>query len=304
MLEPDSRQSLRELLRPPAGFHFDRAIGTTFSLDLMALLTMPVAFTLFNHSGEDERTPDPLALLQAIRQYAGRMHIFCQAGQIAVPKRHHLLFSHLEDSVVEVNPTNDQGVFHPKLTVLRFVGEANLLPKEHPDHAAGDPAVRYRLLCGSRNLTFDGSWDTILVMEGDVASHRRNGFSRNRPLGRFVQSLPKLAVRDIGSELPEVCRQVADELRRVEFELPEGFDDFAFWPLGMENSRSWPFPANADRLLVVSPFLSPNLLEYLGADRRPPVLISRQEALDELPAETIERFHPYLLNSATDESAR
>ena len=47
MLEPNSRQLLRDALRPPAGYILDRAISTTFSLDLMALLTIPVSFTFF-----------------------------------------------------------------------------------------------------------------------------------------------------------------------------------------------------------------------------------------------------------------
>ncbi len=301
MLEPDSRRLLRELLRPPAGFHFDRAIGTTFSLDLMALLTMPVAFTMFDRSSSNGHNPDPLALIQAIRQYAGRMHIFCQAGQIAVPKRHHLLFAHLEDSVVEVTPPRDRGVFHPKLTVLRFVEDTSSLPDDHPDNQAYEPAVRYRLLCGSRNLTFDRSWDTMLVLEGDLASHRKRGFSRNRRLGEFVGALPGLAIRDIARDVPEACRQVADELRRVDFEPPEGFEDYGFWPLGLDEGSNWPFPEDMHRLLVVSPFLSDNPLGQLETSRQKPILVSRRDALDELSAETTDRFETYLLHPAAEE---
>ena len=37
MLNPRDRRALLEALRPEAGYTFDRAIGTTFSLDLLAL---------------------------------------------------------------------------------------------------------------------------------------------------------------------------------------------------------------------------------------------------------------------------
>ena len=48
MLEPESRLMLLDALRPPPGYRFDRAIGTTFTLDLVALLVTPVAFALFD----------------------------------------------------------------------------------------------------------------------------------------------------------------------------------------------------------------------------------------------------------------
>lgn len=302
MLEPDSRQLLGEALRPPAGFHFDRAIGTTFSLNLMALLTMPVAFTMFDRPKRDGRVePDPLALLQAIRRFAGRMHLFCQAGQIAVPKRHHLLFANLEDSIIEVTPPNEHGVFHPKITVLRFVGDMSALPEDHPDHEAYEPVVRYRLLCSSRNLTFDRSWDTMLVLEGELASHRQRAFHRNRPLGQFIDSLPELAIRSITPAVRDNCRQVADELRRVDFELPEGFDDLAFWPLGLEDNTDWPFIAEMDRVLVVSPFVSDDLLCWLETRMERRILVSRPESLDELRADTVDSFETYLLHPAAEE---
>ena len=44
MLEPNERQLLLDCLRPPDGYALDRAVGTTYSLDLYALLSVPVAF--------------------------------------------------------------------------------------------------------------------------------------------------------------------------------------------------------------------------------------------------------------------
>ena len=81
MLEPNSRQLLRDALRPPPGYALDRAVTTTFSLDLMALLTIPVSFTFFQLKDDDgPPAVDPLALLEALRRYAGRITVFCQAG--------------------------------------------------------------------------------------------------------------------------------------------------------------------------------------------------------------------------------
>ena len=44
MLEPEGRQPLLDALKPPPGFVLDRAVGTSYSLDLLALLTAPLAF--------------------------------------------------------------------------------------------------------------------------------------------------------------------------------------------------------------------------------------------------------------------
>ena len=74
--------------RPPIGYALDAAIGTTFTLDLMTLLTVPLAFTMFDWTDEDGRPrTDPLALLESVRRTAGRMTIFGQAGRIAVPPK-------------------------------------------------------------------------------------------------------------------------------------------------------------------------------------------------------------------------
>jgi hypothetical protein len=48
VLAPKDRTLLLESLRPPPGFRLDAAVSTTYSLDLMALLVAPLAFTFFD----------------------------------------------------------------------------------------------------------------------------------------------------------------------------------------------------------------------------------------------------------------
>src|SRR5207249_7591823 len=99
MLAPRSRRLLLDALRPPAGYRLDRAVGTSYTLDLLALLTAPLAFTFFDcEDNEGRPATDPLALLQAIRRHAGRIHLFCQAGRIAVPRPGQHLLHYLEDT--------------------------------------------------------------------------------------------------------------------------------------------------------------------------------------------------------------
>src|SRR4051794_26779372 len=113
MLEPRDRKLLFDLLRPPSGYRLDSAIGTTYSLDLLALLITPLAFTFFDWEARDGKiTASPFALLESLRRYADRLTVFYQAGQLRVPGRHRLLFGYLERSVVPVTPGNPEGVFH------------------------------------------------------------------------------------------------------------------------------------------------------------------------------------------------
>jgi len=267
MLNPSERQTYLEALRPPTGYTLDRAIGTTFSLDLVTLLVAPLSMVLFEHHEQDDILHDPIAVLEALRRTTGRFVVFCQQGRIAVPTAATPLYSYLEQAVVEVAPAKG-GVFHPKVWALRYVAE--------------DEPVKYRFLCLSRNLTFDRSWDTILCLEGEVED-RKNGFAKNDGLSRFIEALPEMAVGDLPETVREHARLMSSEVRRVRFQVPEGVEDFEFWPMGVRGSRKVPeFGHDFSRLMIVSPFLSADQVLPLALRGRENVLISRCESLDAL----------------------
>lgn len=52
--------------------------------------------------------------------------------------------------------------------------------------------------------------------------------------------------------------QLAAEIRRVAFEIPDPFEEIQFWPIGLSDSEPWPFPQRIQRL-VVSPFVDDQL---------------------------------------------
>ena len=158
MLSPGDRRLLLEALRPPLGYKLARAIGATYSLDLLSLLLVPLAFSLFDtEDDEGEPTEDPLALLEALRLQADRMTVFAHAGKIQVPGRRHPLLAFLEDSVIEVLPPDPTKAFHPKIWILRFTG--------------GDPTFATES-CTTRNITFDRR--TPLVLKGACGSKEGN----------------------------------------------------------------------------------------------------------------------------------
>jgi hypothetical protein len=267
MLEPQGRSDLFAALQPPQDYVLDYAIGTTYSLDLMALLTVPLAYTVFGTADANGR-PDPLALLDGMRRYADRMTIFVQAGQIAVPAKEQLLFTYLEQAVVEVVAPSRHGVFHPKVWALRFIPEPSSPVTEQP------LPVRYRFLCLSRNLTFDRSWDTILTLDGELID-RQYAYGKNHPLGEFFERLPGMAIQQIPRRAQERIDQFQYELRRVQFELPQPFESFAFFPMGIKRGESWPFGNRRRRLLIISPFLDLKLLERITDRCDESILVSR-----------------------------
>lgn len=263
MLEPQNRQLLINSLQPPLDFKLDRAVCTSYSLDLFALLSAPVAFA-FADAQDREGRPlmDPLALLKATREYASRMLLFHHPGKIHVPTSYQSLLLSMEDSIAEAIAPNG-GSFHPKVFFLRFVGNEE---------------VRYRFLCLSRNLTFDRSWDTSLSLEGSLKD-RTNAISINHPLGDFLEALPGMCRRGISKEWKKQIEQMVYEVRRVEFELPAGFESFKFWPIGIGKPTEWPFEERCDRLLVVSPFVSSTLIKEFTELSKSVQLVSRDEQL-------------------------
>lgn len=264
MLEPHSRRLLLDALAPPAGYRFDRAVGTTFTLDLLALLTAPLAFSLIEITDQDGGRPavDPLALLEAARRHADRIAIFTDAGHVAVPKPGQPLLTLLEGSVVPVVAPRPGGLFHPKVWLVRYV--------------ADDGAAALRLLCSSRNLTFDRSWDTLLVLDGTVTDAR---VPASEPLAGFIEALPALAVTPPPPRIIEDVESLAADARRVRFEAPPDLELAAFHPMGLPGRRHEPLAGRIDRLLVISPFVGGPTLARLAGKRTTGVLVSRAEEL-------------------------
>lgn len=277
MLKPDERAHLMNLLRPPNGYRVDCAVGTTFSLDLLSSLTVPLSFAYFDWERADgSLEKDPLAWLEALRRYGDHFTIFCQCGQIRLPNNYQPLITFLEPCIYDVLPHDPEGVFHPKVWALRFV--------------SADESVAYRVLCLSRNLTFDRCWDTALVLDGDLLD-RQNAISANHPLADFIEALPALAIKPVTRERREAVASLAYELRRVRFAWPDGFDPAKcrFWASGLDGKPSSPFGSSKRKALIMSPFLSDGLIKEFTEDGVETHLVSRPESFDALPPQTLKK---------------
>jgi hypothetical protein len=251
---------------------FDEAIATTFSMDPALLLEAPVYLALMAVDGQTD--PDPLSVLEAIRRYSKRITVYVQRGRIQVPliAKPNPLFGFLEDMVVEVTAPGG-GVFHPKVWAIRFV---------NTDHSCS----MYRLVVLTRNMTADQSWDLSLQLEGAIEG-RKSKF--NKPLAHFFKLLPDLAIGQIKSDRGEQALRFAEELHCVQWELPDGFDELAFYLPGTKEFE-WK-PPIANRMAVISPFCSDEVLRTLTKQTKvADALISRPESLSALKKDTLALF--------------
>ena len=267
MLEPENRLLMLDALRPPAGYSFDRAVGTTFTLDLVALLITPVAFALFDVEADDGRiAANPVAVPESVRRFADCITVFTQAGQIRVPPPFRAAYAYLERSVVPVKAPRPGGIFHPKVWVIRFV--------------APDGDVRLRFLCLSRNLTFDRSWDTVLRLDGRP-TEAPNELSQ--PIAEFVRALPGMAIDRVPADRLTPIDELAAQVATAVWEgLSDGLRLERMWPIGHDGRRGWPFPNDSWRRLVVAPFVEQGFLEQFVKPGRRDILVSRPETLNAL----------------------
>ena len=183
MLNPNNdRLDYGQVLAPPANCKLDFAIGTTYSLDLDALVGACLALGLSAETDSD-LMKNPVCLLEALRATGDKVALFCESCQIHLPNNITSLYILLEKIVFSVITAKRKGIakfpsFHPKFWLIRYVDE-----KEVPI---------YRIVVLSRNLTFDRSWDITFCMDGKKSIEETD---KNNPisdlLAYLVQQLPK-----------------------------------------------------------------------------------------------------------------
>ena len=289
MLSPDTRTVAFDLLRPPPGHRLDLAVLTTYTLDLEALLALPLGVLAHAEGGMEDILADPLLLTQALREAGDRIHVFVDKAGIAIPGKERALYALLESSVHPVRAPNG-GVFHPKVWVARFMADDE------------SPLLRVAIL--SRNLTFDRSWDIALASEASPMPRQRA--KPSRPLSDLLQELPELATEELEPRVAKRMKALAEEAGRTRFPGPGGFvAPVEFHLLGLSRrQRLWRPPTGGFRVLAIAPFVNRTALDALlnGTGEGEHMLVSRQEELDKLPDGALDAWGRILvLSDAAEE---
>ena len=232
---------------------------------------VPLAFAGFRF----DENPDPIEIMEALRRMSERLDIFCQAGAINAASWPSDLVALLEDAIHEVRRPRACRIFHPKVWALRFLDPS------------GDPS--FRLVVLSRNLTASRSWDTILWLDGQPPGRRV--IANNAPLRRFIAGLSDFTVGEVPRGRRDALAELAEDLRRVHWELPDGVREVHFHPIGIPGHRSFPVEEHfrGYRKLVISPFVRDDLIRRVLTPRpgQKAALISRSEELGTLQADTL-----------------
>ena len=274
MLAPDARAVLIDQLRPPPGYKLDYAVATTFTLDLAAALVPPLAFAQFRAS-----STGPIAMMEAVHSSADRFDIFCQAGRMKAAGDASNLVAFLEQVVHEVRHPRPGRLFHPKLWLLRYT-------------AGDDRDDTYRLLCLTRNLTLDRSHDIVLRLDGEPVGRR---LAVNRPLAELIRTLPSLTVKPLPSQRAARLEELAEQVRRIEWDQPDDVNAVLFHVLGLPGRGATP-DFSGYRHLVVSPFCTDGGLDYVAPpDSRDVTVVSRPKELDRLSPETVKAIAAYVV---------
>ncbi len=317
MLNPkDNRLDYGEILSPPEGYELDFAVGTTYSLDLDALVGVTVALGLGEET-DSSMMNNPICLLEALRRTSDKIALFCEDGQIHMPSKVTPLYILLEKIVFTVKIPQDSGKarypsFHPKFWLIRYV-----------NNKTGEKKFRIAVL--SRNLTFDRSWDVTYSMDG-IAKERVTPIKQNNPLCDFLnylsELLPRNALNDNIKKKKSLINQLARDIEKVEFtpEESEFNNDFEFIPVGIPGAKyldnTHLFIANTSdineadmedgfhELLIMSPFLSREIIRGFN-DRNSKLnskiknikfrLLTRKVSLDKLNADDVSNFEVYTL---------
>ena len=226
--------SFTELLKPPDGWRTDHAILSTYSADLVVIITSLLA--LSGCDLENRRTGGRVELVRAIEALRGRVRVLAQEGRVAIPAAPVPILKLLDRFLLTVVTDERESSFHPKAALLRF-------------HNLDDPEDRqWRIWFGSRNLTRAMNWEAGLVL-----------VSRSDGKGQHIEGLADaahaLAARAKLAALPP--RTVKAELSKLTWECPPGCQVKRVSLLGPSLEQgSFPNPpADTERMFVISPFL-------------------------------------------------
>ncbi len=264
MFEATQRQNFLDLLRPPPGYRLESAVGTTYSLDFVALTTALLALVDAEVESDDGATKH-IDSLHAITRLADRVRVFVNRGQISGPRQVSRVTVLYDRIVQEV--CLPEGCFHPKVWVTHY------RPRKSPG-ATERPGI-LRVICSSRNLTTSQCWEAFVACEGHEGKGKAAG-SLNSGIRGFLMRLMAHAPHS------STVVRLHDVLNRTTFNLPRPLQDEAVflwqWHEGQGLHRH--LPTEGRRALVISPFVRKSFLEDILNRFDQAIVISSQRELD------------------------
>jgi hypothetical protein len=225
--------SFTELLSPPEGWRTDCAILSSYSADLVVIVTALLALT--GCDLDNRRTGSRVELVKAIEALRGKVCVLAQTGRMAIPYTFRPILKLLDKFVKTIDADETVSSWHPKVAIVRY-------------HNIEDASDRqWRVWLGSRNLTRSLNWEAGLVL-----ASQSDGKGQHIPglavVGEALAARAKLA--------PLSAKNVGKELADLTWECPPGSEVRRVSLLGPGLAKGFPQPPpDTDRMFVVSPFL-------------------------------------------------
>ena len=250
------------------GCKVEFAVGLTYSLNLEAMLTVPLAF---GDLGELDSSikQSPAFLLEGIRRSSDKIALFCNKGGIHVPNETRTIYSLLETSIFEVQNGKDiLSNFHPKLWLVKETDREGI--------------EWLKLSVMSRNLDFSTCLDICCSIRGRIFKRRSmKGAEKHKPLKDMLIWMSEYATKAKADKVRELA-ELLDYVDRFELEAPfqtedterneeEGYGFFPFVYGREEFATYYEFLKTympGDRIMVVSPFIDVSTLSWLTARKK------------------------------------
>lgn len=236
--------SLFEALCPARGYRTTAALGTAYSVDLVAAAAVLAAL---DGQQRDAETLGRVSVIRAIHRIGSAVRIAHHPGKTVCPEVRHSAVLPLLDRIVLPTtnlPGGPEALFHPKVWLAR-------------QENAPDGRIRHVFVVGSRNLTLGSSWELGACLVADDASDGS-------------VPLPRLA-----TFIDDVCRAMSESefgqrfpgLSDLRWRLPDGVETLRFgYQTGASRAELWDeLESDVQRLTVLSPFLSPETVQLAAA---------------------------------------
>lgn len=266
-----------DYLKPPIGFEFSKAISTTYSLDLKAILFLPVALYFSKDIETNKKNNEGvIAVLDALSRISKQVSIYCQDGKILVPEKYNKLMSYWEENIHQVRMPNATSSFHPKIWLIRFQNQKKT-------------KTLYRFICTSRNLTLNRDWDVAFIVDGKVSKKSTASTAKNKPLQDFLKYLDRQHAVD---------SVFLDEVLKIEWEGTETFD---FKPILNDGVYENPLTSQKEHSkesLVITPFIDKRSLEIHKKRANSMTILSRSEELNCIDSQSFKNHAIYSFNHA------
>jgi len=250
------------------GCKVDFAVGLTYSLNLEAMLTVPLAFGDLGELDSSVKQ-SPAFLLEGIRRSSDKIAMFCNKGGIHVPNETRTIYSLLETSIFEVQNGKDVlSNFHPKLWLVKETDREGI--------------EWLKLSIMSRNLDFSTCLDICCSIRGRISKRRSvKGTEKHKPLKDMLIWVSDYATRAKADKVRELA-ELLDYVDRFELDAPFQTEDterneeegYGFFPFvyGREKFATYyeflKTYMPGDRIMVVSPFIDVSTLSWLTARKK------------------------------------